>query len=118
MGDIHRPQRSTTIMFSASWASPSLVKMVRIGVASFWKYAVIKVRLIANSQAAVDQLIPWLLDENRQLRGIAFSKVIFDTTGKRVLSVNPKNETDQRVTASAYSVSSVSRTRVVDQGGV
>lgn len=47
--------------------------------------------------APVDQLIPWLLDENRQLRGIAFSKVIFDTTGKRVVAVDPKSEIDQRV---------------------
>ena len=46
---------------------------------------------------AVDSLIPWLLDESRQLRGIAFSEVIFDTTGKRVLPVDPKNETDQRI---------------------
>ena len=50
-----------------------------------------------TATAPVDQLIPWLLDEDRQLRGIAFSKVIFDTTGKSVLAVDPKNETDQRV---------------------
>lgn len=48
-------------------------------------------------KSPVDQLIPWLLDEDRQLRGIAFSDVIFDTTGKRVLPVDPKNEVDQRV---------------------
>lgn len=45
----------------------------------------------------VDQLIRWLLDEDRQLRGIPFAEVIFDTTGKRVLPVNPKDEIDQRV---------------------
>jgi hypothetical protein len=50
----------------------------------------------APAQAG-DSLIPWLLDENRQLRGIPFSEVIFDTTGKRVLPVDPKNETDQRI---------------------
>ncbi len=50
-----------------------------------------------TATAPVDQLIPWLLDEDRQLRGIAFSKVIFDTTGKSVLAVDPKNEADQRV---------------------
>jgi hypothetical protein len=49
------------------------------------------------SSAAVDQLIPWLLDEDRQLHGIAFSEVILDTTGKHVLAVDPKNEIDQRV---------------------
>ena len=49
------------------------------------------------ADAPVDQLIRWLLDENRQLRGIPFAEVIFDTTGKRVLSVNPKDEIDERV---------------------
>jgi hypothetical protein len=47
--------------------------------------------------APVDQLIPWLLQEDRQLKGIAFSEVIFDTTGKRMLPVERKNEVDQRV---------------------
>jgi hypothetical protein len=45
----------------------------------------------------VDQLIPWLLDEDRQLRGIPFAEVILDATGKRVLPVNTKDEIDQRV---------------------
>ena len=49
------------------------------------------------TKAPVDQLIPWLFDEDRQLRGIAFKEVIFDATGKRVLAVDPKNEIDQRV---------------------
>jgi hypothetical protein len=56
--------------------------------------------VIAQSPApksAVDQLIPWLLDEDRQLRGIPFSEVILDTTGKRVLPVDAKSEVDQRV---------------------
>ena len=48
-------------------------------------------------KSAVDQLIPWLLDEKEELRGIAFSEVIFDTTGKRVLNVDLKNEDDARV---------------------
>ena len=51
----------------------------------------------ATTKTAVDQLIPWLLDEDQQLRGIAFSEVILDTTGKHVLPVDPKNEIDQRV---------------------
>jgi hypothetical protein len=50
-----------------------------------------------SSPNPVDQLIPWLLDEDRQLGGIPFSEVILDATGKRVLPVDPKNETDQRV---------------------
>jgi hypothetical protein len=49
------------------------------------------------ARAPVDQLIPWLLDEGGQLRGIPFSEVIFDTTGKRVLPFNAKNQTDQHV---------------------
>ncbi len=49
------------------------------------------------AKAPVDQLITWLLDEDRQLRGIPFAEVIFDTTGKRVLPVNSKNAIDQRV---------------------
>ena len=50
-----------------------------------------------SSQNPVDQLIPWLLDENRQLRGMAFSEVIFDATGKRVLAFDPQNEADRSV---------------------
>jgi hypothetical protein len=46
---------------------------------------------------AVDQLIPWLLDEDRQLRGVPFSEVIFDTTGRKVIRFDAKNAVDQRV---------------------
>ena len=51
----------------------------------------------------VDQLIPWLLDEDQQLRGVAFSEVIFDTTGKKVIPFqceqrrrSARRESDQR----------------------
>jgi hypothetical protein len=50
-----------------------------------------------QSKAAVDQLIPWLLDEQSQLRGVPFSEVIADATGKKVIAFDPKNEIDQRV---------------------
>jgi hypothetical protein len=50
-----------------------------------------------TAKGPVEQLIPWLLDEDRQLRGIPFSEVIFDATGKRVLPFDPQNEVDQRV---------------------
>ena len=50
-----------------------------------------------GSTQIIDSLIPWLLSENQQLRGIPFGEVILDTTGKHVLGVDPKNETDQRV---------------------
>jgi hypothetical protein len=45
----------------------------------------------------VDQLIPWLLDEDQQLRGVLFSEVVFDTTGKKVLRFDANNAVDQRV---------------------
>ena len=51
----------------------------------------------ATGKAAVDQLIPWLLDENQQLRGVPFSELIFDTTGRKVLSFEANNAVDQRV---------------------
>ncbi len=50
-----------------------------------------------NEKTPVDALIPWLLQENAQVRGIPFREVIFDVTDKRVLAFNPKNETDLRV---------------------
>ena len=51
----------------------------------------------ATEKPAIDQLIPWLLDEGAQLRGIPFSEVIADVTGKKVLPFDPKNEVDQRI---------------------
>src|SRR4249919_3168274 len=45
----------------------------------------------------VDQLIPRLLDEDQQLRGVPFSEVIFDTTGRKVLPFAENNAVDQRV---------------------
>lgn len=45
----------------------------------------------------MDQLIPSLLDEDQQLRGVPFGEVIFDTTGKKVLPLDPNNAVDQRV---------------------
>jgi hypothetical protein len=49
------------------------------------------------AKSPVDTLIPWLLDENRQLRGIPFSEVIADATGKKVLPFDAKDEVNQRV---------------------
>jgi len=45
----------------------------------------------------VDQLIPWLLDGDQQLRGVPFSEVILRTTGKKVLPFDANNAIDQRV---------------------
>ena len=51
----------------------------------------------ATEKTAVDQLIPWLLDENQRLRGVPFSELIFDTTGRKVFSFEANNAVDQRV---------------------
>jgi hypothetical protein len=53
----------------------------------------------------VDQLIPWLLDEEQQLRGVPFTQLIFDTTCRKVLPFEPNNTVDQRV-AKAISAAS------------
>ena len=45
----------------------------------------------------MDQLIPWLLNEDRQLRGIPFSELIVATTGRMVLPFDANNAVDQRV---------------------
>jgi hypothetical protein len=49
------------------------------------------------SKAPVDQLVPWLLREDQELREIPFSQVVFAATGKHVLAIDPKSEADQRV---------------------
>ncbi|MFN2541393.1 MAG: hypothetical protein ABR514_04375 [Chthoniobacterales bacterium] len=51
----------------------------------------------SSGKAAVDQLIPWLLSEDRQLRGIPFGDVIEAATGKKVLPFDSNNEADERV---------------------
>jgi hypothetical protein len=58
---------------------------------------------VPNS-APVDQLIPWLLKEDAELRGILFSEVIHDTTGKKVLAFNGSDATDTRVVKMVGSV--------------
>jgi hypothetical protein len=58
----------------------------------------------STEKAAVDTLIPWLLQEDAELCGIPFAEVIFDATGKRVLPFNPKNETDARALKQISSV--------------
>src|ERR1041385_2713854 len=47
--------------------------------------------------APVDVLIPWLLQEDHELREIPFSEVVFAATGKRVLALDPKSEADREV---------------------
>jgi hypothetical protein len=50
-----------------------------------------------SPKGPVDQLIPWLLNEDQQLRGVPFSGLIFDTTGRKVLRFGANNAVDQRV---------------------
>ena len=51
----------------------------------------------AIRKTALDQLVPWLLDEDQQLRGLLFSELIFDATGRKVLPFAANNAVDQRV---------------------
>ena len=50
-----------------------------------------------SPKGPVDQLIPCLLNEDQQLRGVPFSELIFDTTGRKVLRFGANNAVDQRV---------------------
>ncbi len=47
--------------------------------------------------APVDELVPWLLREDAQLRALPFPDVILAATGKKVLAVDPQDAIDQRV---------------------
>ena len=47
--------------------------------------------------APVDVLIPWLLQEDHELREIPFSEVVFAATGKRVLALDLKTEADREL---------------------
>ncbi len=51
----------------------------------------------ARATPPVDALIPWLLQEDTQLRGLPFAEVILDATGKKVIAIDPKGAVDQRV---------------------
>jgi hypothetical protein len=51
----------------------------------------------ASPKPPIDTLIPWLLQEDEELKDIPFPQVIFDTTGKRVLPIDRQNPVDQRV---------------------
>src|SRR5690349_18596094 len=48
-------------------------------------------------EGPVDQLVPWLLNEDQQLRGILFTELIFDATGRKVLPFEANNPVDQRI---------------------
>jgi hypothetical protein len=75
----------------------TLTGIVILRLALFFAETNSSVAASAEQKAPVDELIPWLLDEDRQLWGIPFSEVIFDTTGKRVLPIDRSSEADQRI---------------------
>lgn len=50
-----------------------------------------------RAKEPVEELIPWLLQENEELRGLPFSEVILAATGKKVLAIDPHDDTDARV---------------------
>ena len=70
---------------------------VRASIAMIVLASAAMAQLSPAPKAAVDQLIPWLLDEDQQLRGVPFSEIIFDTTGKKVVRFDANNPVDQRV---------------------
>ncbi|MFN2622404.1 MAG: hypothetical protein ABR611_06120 [Chthoniobacterales bacterium] len=47
--------------------------------------------------APVDVLIPWLLQQDHELREIPFSEVVFAATGKRVLALDLKAAADREI---------------------
>ena len=44
-----------------------------------------------------DALIPWLLQQQEELAELPFSEVIAAATGKKIVAIDPQNQTDQRV---------------------
>ena len=60
----------------------------------------------------LDQLIPWLLDEDQQLRGIPFSELIFNATGRKVLPFAANNPVDQRVAQAITAACDATMTRL------
>src|SRR5437868_5131343 len=86
----------------------SFFRLCGIGMMGAVLVGNIHAQTIAASQkkekTPIDALIPWLLQEDAQLRGIPFSEVIFDTTGKHVLAFDAKNDIDARVLREISSV--------------
>jgi len=50
-----------------------------------------------DAASSAQTLIPWLLEQDDDLRSIPFSEIIFSATGKKLLAIDPQNEIDQRV---------------------
>jgi len=71
----------------------SVVLVVPIGARE--PKAVVSPSRAAESAAAT--FIPWLLQSKDELRELPFREVIFHATGKKVLAINPADETDAHV---------------------
>ncbi len=50
-----------------------------------------------SPQSPTASLIPWLLAEDGELKQLPFSDIIQQTTGKKIIALDPQNETDARV---------------------
>ena len=74
-----------------------MLRPLRLFLASNFLVVVAIAQKSSPTSSPVDSLIPWLLQEDEQLRGIPFGDVIFDATGRKVISIDSQNETDQRV---------------------
>jgi hypothetical protein len=44
-----------------------------------------------RTKAPVSELIPWLLSQDHELRGVPFAEVIFSATGKRVIAMDRRD---------------------------
>jgi hypothetical protein len=103
VADGHATILNPTAMIPDETKANSHRRFSRIWVMSFASAGMATLASTAMAQSsaerrdAADQLIPWLLDEDRQLRGVPFSEVIFDTTGRKVIRFDAKNAVDQRV---------------------
>lgn len=51
----------------------------------------------ADPHADAASIIPWLLDEERDLKGIPFPEVIKATSGKTLIPIDPTRKTDQEL---------------------
>jgi hypothetical protein len=67
-------------------------------IVAFFAASLLAVRA-EDKPSPVQTLIPWLLDEASNFKGIRFADVIAATSGKRVLPFDPKDADDQRVVA-------------------
>ena len=62
--------------------------------------ALLSISKAEDKPSPVQTLIPWLLDEASNFKGIRFADVIAATSGKRVLPFDPQDADDQRVATS------------------